>query len=628
MTVKLTNNFFAKARGLIFEDGGGVTWSFDPTTNELTATASGGGSVTLGNGPPSTLISEGAIYFDLTSGTPLQGWVQVPNSGDPDWTDVVLLLPFDGTAGQTVITDSSLTANAMTELSPAALTVTTPKFGTASGNFTSKAGSGWSTPISPGSPLDLESAPSWTVECWVKTTDTNNGKIFSDLTTYPGSTQYLRMYYNAGHIQTQIGWTGTVDPTNTLIAVDDGNWHHVVFQASASLGQSGVAVDGQWDTLATYVVAPSPNPNNLFMVGFDSFDPVQGNSFFGQIDDMRVTLGQRYILGTNFTPPAAAFATTGAADVWEEFGTDITIDDGSTTVAGVKNITLSGGTVSGTSPNVTLTLGGIEFTDGANTVLNANKLTITGGTVGGASPNATLAITGGGGGGSSNAPGGVFLGLYQWFQADLLAGTNGTAQPQLLNGSGFGALCPLNASVSGATLDTTGLNSKNVVDFPGTSAGRYLFSTATINQQALNSVTCFAVLKSPVMSSTVGVLLCGSTNSFQYGTDGAGHMNIVCALVAAIASSTSTLADSTWYQTNVTYNGTSGAYSFRTGQTADGSGTNAIGIAAGSVGFGYNVGASVQDFDGSLAEFISYNRVLTGAEILAVEAYLNTKWGV
>lgn len=37
--------------------------------------------------------------------------------------------------------------------------------------------------------------------------------------------------------------------------------------------------------------------------------------------------------------------------------------------------------------------GGIEFTDGTNTVNGATKLTVTGGTIGGSSPNATLSIS-------------------------------------------------------------------------------------------------------------------------------------------------------------------------------------------------------------------------------------------
>lgn len=43
--IVLTSNFLHNARGLTFHDGGGVTWSFDPATNRLTATAAGGAGV-------------------------------------------------------------------------------------------------------------------------------------------------------------------------------------------------------------------------------------------------------------------------------------------------------------------------------------------------------------------------------------------------------------------------------------------------------------------------------------------------------------------------------------------------------------------------------------------------------
>jgi len=40
---------------------------------------------------------------------------------------------------------------------------------------------------------------------------------------------------------------------------------------------------------------------------------------------------------------------------------------------------------------------GVTFTDGSHTVSNATQVTVTGGTVGGSTPNATLTITGSGG---------------------------------------------------------------------------------------------------------------------------------------------------------------------------------------------------------------------------------------
>lgn len=48
-------------------------------------------------------------------------------------------------------------------------------------------------------------------------------------------------------------------------------------------------------------------------------------------------------------------------------------------------------------PAPTGTGSGVTFTDGSNTVADATTLTVTGGTVGGSTPNATLSISGGGG---------------------------------------------------------------------------------------------------------------------------------------------------------------------------------------------------------------------------------------
>ena len=55
------------------------------------------------------------------------------------------------------------------------------------------------------------------------------------------------------------------------------------------------------------------------------------------------------------------------------------------------------------------------------------------------------------------------------------------------------------------------------------------------------------------------------------------------------------------------------------------SASNTVGFGAGTVGFGFN---SFFYFDGVIAEFVMYNRVLTADERLDVEDYLQTKWGL
>ena len=59
MTVKLTGNFLATARCLIFEDGNGIAWSFNQNTNTLEADYSGAGSD--GSANPSATIGLTAV---------------------------------------------------------------------------------------------------------------------------------------------------------------------------------------------------------------------------------------------------------------------------------------------------------------------------------------------------------------------------------------------------------------------------------------------------------------------------------------------------------------------------------------------------------------------------------------
>ncbi len=79
-SVKLTGNFLATARCLIFSDGGGITWTFNPNTNTLQASGSGGGvtglanpsvkagpAVTNSSGATTAMYSDAAPAIDLTA---------------------------------------------------------------------------------------------------------------------------------------------------------------------------------------------------------------------------------------------------------------------------------------------------------------------------------------------------------------------------------------------------------------------------------------------------------------------------------------------------------------------------------------------------------------------------------
>lgn len=80
MSISLTNKFFANARGLTFADGGGLTWSFNKSTNTISAAGSGGGVLssvgladnsttpiyTVGSSP---LTSNGSLSITLNTQT-------------------------------------------------------------------------------------------------------------------------------------------------------------------------------------------------------------------------------------------------------------------------------------------------------------------------------------------------------------------------------------------------------------------------------------------------------------------------------------------------------------------------------------------------------------------------------
>ena len=65
MTVKLTGNFLATARCLIYQDGNAITWSFNPNTNQLTAAYTGAGSA--GSHNPTATIGLTAVNGSATT---------------------------------------------------------------------------------------------------------------------------------------------------------------------------------------------------------------------------------------------------------------------------------------------------------------------------------------------------------------------------------------------------------------------------------------------------------------------------------------------------------------------------------------------------------------------------------
>jgi len=230
--------------------------------------------------------------------------------------------------------------------------------------------------------------------------------------------------------------------------------------------------------------------------------------------------------------------------------------------------------------------------------------------------------TGGGGGGlptALNIPN-----LQYWFDASQLNGNSGSAVPVLQNfNPPLSAACPYWQTPGVGTIAAAQLNSKNVVDMGTGGNGGY--SGLTGVGPLLRKGTVFAVFNTPNVSG-IQPIVSGPANCVAISV-ASGAVDIRNQFVAVLVSSTAILANNTWYQTNVTYDSTTGAYAFRIASTPEGSGTTSTFTVTPSISVGITPGAS-QWYSGSIAEIIAYDRVLSGGEITAIEAYLLAKWGV
>lgn len=82
--VQLTGNFLATARCLIFADGGGITWTFNPNTNTLQASGSGGGVTGLAT--PTAEVGLTAVAGSLLTAMRSDGAPALNQSIVPTWT--------------------------------------------------------------------------------------------------------------------------------------------------------------------------------------------------------------------------------------------------------------------------------------------------------------------------------------------------------------------------------------------------------------------------------------------------------------------------------------------------------------------------------------------------------------
>lgn len=228
-----------------------------------------------------------------------------------------------------------------------------------------------------------------------------------------------------------------------------------------------------------------------------------------------------------------------------------------------------------------------------------------------------------GGGGSVELPG-TIADLIIWIETDTILGTAGNPIGNLVNRTPWAGWPYGSITNAGAVIDAATLNGLPVLNFAGSTAGRY----NAVSQVAakLTKGTIFVVFQPNTVTGT-SAFISGPTGALLFRLN-LGVLGLVKDNVANIGASSSTLSAGTWYQANATYDSTTGAFAFRVGKTPAGGGTNVQSITAQSFALGYDNAGSSSDANCKIAAIIAYERVLTSAEIAEVEDYLSAKWGV
>jgi hypothetical protein len=259
--------------------------------------------------------------------------------------------------------------------------------------------------------------------------------------------------------------------------------------------------------------------------------------------------------------------------------------------------------------------GTIQANNILNTISPGSNVTITGS----GTPSSPYVInsTASGSGGIPATVGSLVF----WFSGDRTIVTNNN--DGLVRWLDSSTLSTATVTTNGAIYKTSQVNSQPAVDFTGGSNVGYTISPAT----TVGSVSVFVVFKPHSLSSPASAFLAGASGSFGFNINTSGHLEVDRAGIASVATDTTTLSTSSWFQANFVYDNSGHTYAFRVNESAGASGSVTATFSAPTTNLGYD------SSDGYLAnmeiaEVIVYARALSGGEITTIETYLHTKYGI
>lgn len=171
-----------------------------------------------------------------------------------------------------------------------------------------------------GNPSSLQITGELTISAWVKTTDTNYIGIYGKGNSVAQADTYFRMQ-NTGVIRAFLN-NNAINVTGTT-AINDGNWHHVMFVYVPSTSMT-IYVDGSQDAQNTTSIPSSIN-NNYSNVYIGQFQ-----RWLGNLDEVAIWNSDQSSIASVIGSSPVDLSTYSPLSWWRFEGTGTTATDSGT----------------------------------------------------------------------------------------------------------------------------------------------------------------------------------------------------------------------------------------------------------------------------------------------------------
>ncbi|MEH1777006.1 LamG domain-containing protein, partial [Nostoc sp.] len=248
--------------------------SFEIPTTVKTVAASGDYFIGIDSDGLLYKISKSNLLIGLSSGGGDDG--NGNNSNDPHFSNVSLLLPFDGNF-------VDIKSNTITSSGDVNIASSGQKWGSGSASFF---GNGGNLTIPNSSAFNL-TGRDFTIECWINTTNTSNAyHTIVDKYDSSGSVGSFQLTQVGGRVEF---WYASFSASVPLLSsangsISVGTWYFISVTRSGNTFK--LYIDGTEVATATYSPA-GLNPSIPINIGSQAN---AGNWFFGKIDDVRITV--------------------------------------------------------------------------------------------------------------------------------------------------------------------------------------------------------------------------------------------------------------------------------------------------------------------------------------------------